>query len=297
MEDRTRPRDMSAADHAADPLDALGALTDAIVATDRTIAQMQASREVLLALAAELAPMLMDDDGAPAGFDAVQWDSRAAELAQRSVAAEIGAATRTSDRSVQRQMGQAWDLVTRFPSTMKALGDGRIGLAHARVIREAGIDLDESAARDAYEAVVVARAEYETPNRLRRFAEREAEKSRPEPLEGRFDKARCERRVWVTPLLDGMAELTALLPIAVAYGVHRRLSDMAEAHAENRPRGGDKSPAKLNALGKPGVAAQPRMPAQPRTLAPPRTPAQNTSPAPRRSSGGALAAGDASRPG
>ncbi|QTF71297.1 HNH endonuclease signature motif containing protein [Arthrobacter woluwensis] len=220
-----------------DPWDALGALTEAIVAADRVIAQMQASREMMLALAAGLAPCLMDDDGVPAGFDPVTWDARAAEFAERSVAAEIGTATLTSDRTIQRQMAEAADLVVRFPETLRALGEGRISLAHTRVIRDAAADLDDDNVRARYEARVVARAEQSVPQRLRRFAVREAEKVRPEALALRFDRARAERQVWVSPLPDGMAELTAVLPAAVAHGIHGRLTDMARDLKDRTPLG------------------------------------------------------------
>lgn len=244
-----------------DPWDALGALTEAIVAADRVIAQMQASREMLLALAAGLAPSLTsDDDGVPAGFDPLTWDARAAELAERSVAAEIGTATRTSDRTIQRQMAESMDLVVRFPETLRALGEGRISLAHTRVIRDAAADLDDDGVRARYEAHVVAQAENAAPQRLKRFAVREAEKVRPEALERRFERARAERRVWVSPLPDGMAELTAVLPAAVAHGIHGRLTDMARDRTDHcRDVGSHGAPAQASAG--PGSS-----PAQVRTL-------------------------------
>jgi len=221
-----------------DPWDALGALTEAIVGADRLIAQMQASREMLLALAAGLAPSLTsDDDGVPAGFDPLTWDARAAELAERSVAAEIGTATRVSDRTIQRQMAEAADLVVRFPETLRAFSEGRISLAHIRVVRDAAADLDDDNVRADYEARVVAYAENTAPQRLRRFAVREAEKVRPEALALRFERARAERRVWVSPLPDGMAELTAVLPAAVAHGIHGRLTDMARDHKDRTALG------------------------------------------------------------
>ncbi|PSS44053.1 HNH endonuclease [Arthrobacter woluwensis] len=198
---------------------------------------MQASREMLLALAAGLAPSLTSNDGVPAGFNPVTWDARAAELAERSVAAEIGTATRASDRTIQRQMAEAADLVARFPETLRAFSERQISLAHTRVIRDAAADLDDDSVRADYEARVVAHAENAAPQRLRRFAVREAEKVRPEALALRFERARAERRVWVSPLPDGMAALTAVLPAAVAHGIHGRLTDMARALKGRTPLG------------------------------------------------------------
>ncbi len=232
-----QPLDPPASAAVTDPWDALGALTKAIVAADRLIAQMQASREMLLALAAGLAPSLMDGDGVPAGFDPLTWDARPAELAERSVAAEIGTATRTSDRTIQRQMAEAADLVVRFPETLRAFSEGRISLAHTRVVRDVAADLREDSVRADYEARVVAHAENTSQQRLRRFAVREAEMARPEALALRFERARAERPVWVSPLPDGMAALAAVLPAAVAHGIHGRLTDMARDLKDRTPLG------------------------------------------------------------
>ncbi|GAA2006531.1 hypothetical protein [Microbacterium ulmi] len=45
---------------------------------------------------------------------------RDADLPLREVSAELGAAMRVSDRTVQRRMGDAVAVVTRFPATMRA---------------------------------------------------------------------------------------------------------------------------------------------------------------------------------
>ncbi|WP_281186809.1 HNH endonuclease signature motif containing protein [Arthrobacter cupressi] len=84
-------------------------------------------------------------------------------------------------------------------------------------------------------------AEQQAPSRVRRLAVREAERAQPELLATRHDRACEDRRVWVMPLPDGMAELAAVLPAAVAYGIHDRLTQMAKAHADagaNQASGG-----------------------------------------------------------
>jgi hypothetical protein len=129
-------------------------------------------------------------------------------------------------------MGRAVELLVRFPGTFGALAQGRISLAHARVIQDAGSVLDDPGSLARYESVVVACAEQQAPGRVRRLAVREAGKAQPELLATRHERACEERRVWVTPLPNGMAELAAILPAAVAYGLHDRLTRMARAHAE-----------------------------------------------------------------
>ncbi|NYD78332.1 HNH endonuclease signature motif containing protein [Arthrobacter cupressi] len=222
-------------DAVTDPLLVLDGLVSTLQSVESAIAGLQALREYTLALASRVADVLADedihDDGVRPGLNAAaRWD--AAELAQRAVAAEIATATRTNDRTIQRQLGQAVELLDRFPLTFGALAHGRISLAHARVIQDAGSALEDPAALSSYEAVVVACAERQAPGRVRRLAVREAEKAQPEPLNIRHERAREERRVWITPLPDGMAELAAVLPAAVAYGIHDRLTQMAKTHAD-----------------------------------------------------------------
>jgi Domain of unknown function (DUF222) len=217
-------------DAASDPLLVLDGMVSTLQSIEQAIASLQAMREHTLAMASRLAEVMAADDGArPGSAGALRWD--AVELAQRSVAAEIATATRMSDRTVQRQMGQAVELLDRFPATFAALSQGRISLTHVRVIQEAGAPLDDASALAQYESVVVACAERQAPNRLRRVAAREAEKALPVPLTDRHERAVLERHVRVTPLPDGMAELAAVLPAAVAHGIHDRLTQMAKTHS------------------------------------------------------------------
>ncbi|MDP5228353.1 MULTISPECIES: DUF222 domain-containing protein [Arthrobacter] len=237
MEAESSTRGVPGARQVPGVVGALDALTAAIVAADRGIAQLQAGRELLLVMAVELSHGLIDDDGdgavGPGGAGGDPFgEARAVELAERSVAAEIATATRTSDRSVQHQMGAAVELVERFPATLQAFTEGRISAAHVRVIRDAGTVIEDPAARARYEAAVLAVAEVQAPGRVRRLAAREAEKAQPEPLIVRHERACQERRVWLNPLPDGMAELGAVLPATLAHGVFGRLTSLAKVREE-----------------------------------------------------------------
>src|SRR3546814_5472328 len=79
------------------------------------------------------------------------------EMELRSVAAEIGLALRWSDRTVQRHMGDALELVEKFPATLEALSSGRITARHAAVIRDAGWVITDADERAAFETVVLER--------------------------------------------------------------------------------------------------------------------------------------------
>ncbi len=224
---------------ASDPVQVLDGVVSTLVSLESTIASLQGLREYTLALASRVGDA-MNDGGARPGSDPVRWDS--VELAQRAVAAEIATATRANDRTIQRQMSQAVELLDRFPATFGALAQGRISLAHARIIQDAGTPLDDPAALARYETVMVSYAEEQAPARVRRLAVREAEKAQPVPLADRYERACGERHVRVTPLPDGMAELAAVLPAAVAYGIHDRLTQMAQAHAEGASSVGSAAP-------------------------------------------------------
>ncbi|KRB36913.1 DUF222 domain-containing protein [Microbacterium sp. Root180] len=141
-------------------------------------------------------------------------DSRAREMPRRSIAAEIGTATRTSDRTVQRRMGEASVLTGDFPLTVRALGAGRIDRAHVGVILETGAMMTDAAARADFEAAAVALAERETPGRLRPLLRTLAARLHPTSIDVRHAAASTRRGVWVVDLDDGMAQLIATLPAA-----------------------------------------------------------------------------------
>ena len=147
----------------------------------------------------------------------------------RSVAAEIGAALRVSDRTVQRQMGEAATLVNDYVGTLEALDAGVISAAHVRAIVTAGSIIETPEMRGEFEQDVLQIAAAESATRLTPLAKRRAEWYADTTFEQRHRRAVEDRAVWVTDVDDGMAELRALLPAVVAHGVHDRLSEMARS--------------------------------------------------------------------
>ncbi len=152
-----------------------------------------------------------------------------ADMAMRSVAAEIAAATRTSDRTVRVRMNDAHALVHDFPATYRALAIGEISAGHAAVILEAGSSISDDDARDRFEVAALRRAESLTPGRLRPIVVALAEQMRPDGIVERHRHARRGRGVQVRDLDDGMAELLATLPAVLAHGIHDRLTQMAKS--------------------------------------------------------------------
>lgn len=206
-------------DATIEQVDALGALTGMLVEVERTIGQMQAVRDGILATASRLAMQVADEAG----------HEDFGDLTIRTVAAELGAALRVSDRTVQRRMAEASYLVERFPRVWQAQGAGRISAGHARVIVEAGEHLDDRADRDAYSEQIIGFAETESPNRVGRMARRVAERFEPRSLDDRHKDARAKRRVWVRDRPDGMAELGVFGPAALIHGAFDRITAMGRA--------------------------------------------------------------------
>ncbi|WP_346058100.1 HNH endonuclease signature motif containing protein [Leucobacter alluvii] len=154
---------------------------------------------------------------------------RSAELVHRAAAAEVGFALGIADRSAEGLIERSFDLCTKFPPAHASLAAGRISAAHAAAVAEAGLLVTDSAARRAYTRAAVDIAEAETPNRARRAAKVLAERFAGRAFAERCERAAAERRVWVTPLDDGMAELHAVVDAVLASALHDRLTRVGQA--------------------------------------------------------------------
>lgn len=201
-------------------------LVAGLQAAEQTISGMQAARDGMLAMASRLALEIAQQSEHPDFGD----------TAMRTIAAEIGAAQRTSDRTIERRMAQAARVVEDFPAVWAAQGAGRISAAHSRVIVEAGAHIDDAVDRAGFAAEVLKIAEVESPNRLRRHARRIAEEYQTRSIDDRHRAAREKRRVWIKDLDDGMSELGVYGPSALLHGMFDRLSQMAHRVREDNAR-------------------------------------------------------------
>ena len=199
-----------------DPVVVLAALTSMVQDTEATIIRLQAVREAQLAVAQRLAEHLAAEAGR----------GESVELASRSVAAELAGVLHMSDRVVQARMARAAELVTRFPVTMQAFTEARIGPAHVRQIQDAGARLDDTA-RGEFEQVAVTASVGETPHRAKRIVERVAERLAPRSLTDRHRDAQEQRRVWREELEDGQKMLSLIHSAAVIDGIYDRLTQQA----------------------------------------------------------------------
>ncbi|QCR39849.1 HNH endonuclease [Microbacterium sp. SGAir0570] len=151
---------------------------------------------------------------------------KAREMALRGIAAELAGVFAATDRTVQRRIDEARDLVENYPVTMAAWEDGRIVRGHVRVIQETGC-LVPAEERAEFERVAVKRCEGETPNRVRDALRMIAERMHPRSFTERHEEAAAGRCVRVQAGADGMSDLIATLPTVIADGIVDRLTRQA----------------------------------------------------------------------
>lgn len=199
---------------------ALGDLVSRVLRTRAEIARMQADEASLLAEAAELV-LVREQDRRAAGGRTPH------DLPLREVSSELGAAMRLSDRAVQERMSTASTLVVSFQATYEALREGRIDLAHAGAIIDAGVIIADPVLRREYERIVLDAAQFETPYRLRAIARVVAARIDPTMVEALQTRAHGSRKVRVIDIGDGMARLLADLPAVLAHAIHDLLTQMA----------------------------------------------------------------------
>ncbi len=190
---------------------------DALVETRAVMAAMHAREQRLLA---HLERIAIDSK--------VAGSSDSKEIAWRSMIAEVSVVMRLADRTVQTMMGTATAFVETMPTTLEALETGRISLAHARVILEHAVGIDNTVRSD-FERLMIERAEVTTPGKLAASARIAAARLRAETFEERHTTAKESRSIYIRDLDNGMSELLHLLPTPFAAAIFDRLTRQAKA--------------------------------------------------------------------
>ncbi len=205
--------------------DGLAELIDAAVQAQRVEAMNAAMRVDLIFLAVSYALRSEEAFVAP-----TLSPQRRHELARRSVTAELATALRVPERTMERQIAEAWALSTGLPATLGAMREGFISARHAAVIVEETADLGgEPALRTRLDERLAVVAASTTAATLRRRARALREELLSESIAERHRAARAERRVELEPAPEGMAWLHALLPAADAMSIKDRLDRVARA--------------------------------------------------------------------
>lgn len=220
----------------------LDAIVDDVVSVRRQIATLQAREARLLADALELTLTEVERLRAAGGRRS------SADLPLRETSAELAAAMRLSDRSVQGRMGDALALVTDFAATMVAWEAGRIDAGHVSAILDAGVGIADPALRTRFESLVLDAATHESPARLRAIAKAQAAAIDPVAARERLAAGAGRRGVRLVDLDDGLARLLVDVPAVPGYAIHDRLTQMARAvrdgdGAADVAHGGDDSVA------------------------------------------------------
>jgi hypothetical protein len=209
-------------------------LIEQFAALHRQLARLQATERRLLA---ELTRNTL----------ATASTGRGQELALRSLAAELATTIRVSDRTITSRLNTAHQLVTDYPATIDALEAGQITWSHAATIADAGTPINDPAARNRYENLVLERALDTTPGRLRSFARVTAAAVGPVTFQSRHDTANRGRRLTLTTLDDGMSQLTHILPTVLGEAIWDRLTQQAKAMAQSHSGRGGTEPRESSA--------------------------------------------------
>ncbi len=196
---------------------ALASIAHQVDTAQAELAAAQARLVRALARAEELACRMSDGQSRSA---------RGADMAHRAIASELAVPLRISDRTMQRRMVEAAELVTSYPATVDAWEAGHITQAHVRVISESGGGLPAHT-RAEFEQHALVRCEEDTAGRVRTSVQMIAERLHPRTLTERHRDAAEKRAVTVQPLDDGMCELTATIPLVLGDAIHDRLTRMA----------------------------------------------------------------------
>lgn len=208
---------------------ALAAIIHDIEQSQAVIAAAQAAQTRALARAGELARR-----------QAARALARVREhdMALRAIAAEVAGAMRTTDRSAQRQIGEAGLLADDYSATLEAWEAGLITRGHVRAIVDAGAVLPAED-RPAFETTALTLCVHETPGRVRGRLALLAERMHPTSLAERHSEARSHRRVRVLPLPDGMSDLCATVPALLADAIYDRLTQQARSIVDARSHAAD----------------------------------------------------------
>ena len=159
---------------------------------------------------------------------------RAHDMALRSIALELGAASRVSDRSMQRQINDAVQLVEDYPTLLAARETAAITRQHVTLVVEAGAPLPAEV-RAEFDRLATERCLTDSANRVRAAVMILAERMHPRTPQERHQDAREGRAVRIRPLSDGMSEVCAPVPTVIAVGIDDRLTQMARAVIDSRP--------------------------------------------------------------
>lgn len=157
------------------------------------------------------------------------------DLAQRAAAAEMAVRLRLSEQTIRTRATRVEVLQERCPRLWGEFADGRTSERHALEAARLATSLPhDDTTWSAFDDGVADTATTLTPTKFAVAARTLRERLHAESIDARHRRAARDRGVWMTPELDGMASLNALLPAERARSIMARL-DRAARHLRAAP--------------------------------------------------------------
>jgi len=157
------------------------------------------------------------------------------DLAQRAAAAEMAVRLRLSEQTIRTRATHIEALQERCPRLWDEFAAGRTSERHAVEAARLATSLPrDDETWSAFDDGVADTATKLTPAKFAVAARALRERVHAESIDARHRRAARDRGVWMTPELDGMASLNALLPAERARSIMARL-DRAARHLRAAP--------------------------------------------------------------
>jgi hypothetical protein len=211
---------------------------DAILATELALSSLMAQRAVQIdELHRWSEGAVVESLGGERALGAEPKGWNATVQARRELVFEIACALRMPERSVEALVEESRMLSRELPATLRALDAGEISYRHAAVMVSQAVSVPDDA-RAHFEQTLLPFARTLTVGKFTALARRKRESLHPDSIDERHRAQVEERRVWLSPELDGMANITAYLSAELAFAAYDRLTSIAAAQKSGAdPRG------------------------------------------------------------
>jgi hypothetical protein len=223
----------------ADPvMEVFSSKLDAILATELALSSLMAQRAAQIdELRRWSESAVVESLGGERAVGAEPKGWNATVQARRELVFEIACALRMPERSVEALVEESRMLSHELPATLRALGGGEISYRHAAVMVSQAVSVPDDARAD-FEQTLLPFARTLTVGKFTALARRKRESLHPDSISERHRAQVEERRVWLSPEQDGMANITAYLSAELAFAAYDRLTSIATAQKSgDDPRG------------------------------------------------------------
>lgn len=204
-------------------LDTMGDLIDVAADADRAIAPVMAARAAHIDAARQWSQVCALS-ATPDTFPVKPWTAE--RVARRELIAELGAALRLPDRTIELLIDESEALMHQLPLTLAALQSGQISYRHAQSMIDHAGSLPADA-QAGFEETALPFATGLTAAKFDRKARILRERLHPDTIQLRHRLAAEGRETVLQPGRDGMAWLTTHLTAVHAQAVYSRLTDIA----------------------------------------------------------------------